>query len=384
MRGSIAGQSSDYNINRYRQQKRRRQWTRRLLIFVLLIIVGLGAYMVVEEIMENQQQRNVVSSASFPISFRGEDVNQLLATTDDLVIVGGSKLFFYAPSASKEGDFVHSMANPISYVYGDKVLTYDQNSTSWRVDQDGESVKSASADNAILLGRLGPKNTTALVTYSDRYNNSLIIYDSNYDQIYKYNESSRYMVGFEFVSNTTGVVLMQTLGGTSVDSVIIGLDFTTSEDTEYFSTTLSDTIVYQMMVQDNGNILLTTDSGIVTLDADGNVVNTVELQEEVSMISQEGDYLVVALENFTDSSQTDLITVSSAGEILSRTTIDGSAWDLYCDGEGILFLTRGYVWELDYDFKTVNSYENTQSYSEVLRLNNAIFCMSSEYLYIVE
>lgn len=384
LKNLTAGLNEKYNIDQFRRRKKMRKLLKTALLVFLCLLLAVGVYFLVDTFRQRAVSSQTAAVDSFPINLKGEEPGGLLAVNNNLVVLGNNKILYYTPSATKQTDIVHGMATPVQTEKDGRVLTYDQNGTAWRLDHDGKLVKEAKTDNGILFGRLGNGGMIALATFADRFNTSLTVYDKEFNQKYKYNESQNYIVGFEFLSNSKGLLLEQRVEGTAIDSIVLGLDFTVSEGTEFFKAELQDTIVYTMSVQSNGTILLVTDRGVILLDQEGKQTEATPYEEKIRAVENRGSSTVIALENQQDTNKTDLLVINSDGTTKTRTTVEGIVRDLYCDRDRILLLNKEKVLVFDYSFELISSYDNAKNYSRVIRLNQDIYGMNSEYLYVVE
>lgn len=384
MKNSTVELNEKYNIDQFRRRKKIRHFFKLVLLVLLCLLVAGGIYFLVDAFRQKSLNSKTASVESFPVSLRGEDAFGLLAADNQLVVLGETKVLFYAPSAAKQSDIVHGMANPVQQEKDGRLLTYDQNGTAWRIDQGGKLLKEGKADNGILFGRLAKNGMVALTTFADRFNTSLVIYDKKYNQVYKYNESQNYIMGFEFLSGQKGILLEQRVTGTTIDSYLIGLDFTVSEGTEFFKLELEDTVVYTMSVKSNGTILLVTNQGIISLDQEGNATPATSYTQDIRAVENGGSNTVVALQNQQDINKTDLLVLNDDGTTKTQTTVEGILRDLYCDKDRIIMLTKNKVLVFNYGFELLSSYDNKFNYSKVIRMNQDLYAMNSETLYVVE
>ncbi len=369
-----------YDIDKYRRKKKRKKLYMYMLIGLLVLIVLTAIFFIVETVMQNSKAAQE-NKGTFPISIKGEEPFELSVVKRDLLVTGGSKMIFYQMDAEKDGEIVHGLANPVVKTSKDRVLSYDEGGYVVRLDNKNGNVSTLKTQTQILFCEISDDGYIAVATFEERFNAAITIYNDDFDQLYKYNESKYYVTGFDFISKQKGVLVMQTTTGAELSSVIYGLDFTKDENTEYFQKTLDGEIVYSAESKSNGNIGLVTANGFILLDKNGEEIQRHSYTNTVRFISDEQSDTVLALENIIDSSDTDVFVWSADGEELGSVTIPATVIDIFCDEEGILILDKNSIYVYDYSLNLLSTLENSDNCVEVARLAGDIYGMNSDYLY---
>ncbi len=373
-----------YDINRFRRRQQVRSWMRNGLMGLMGLMIAGGIFLAINRLVSDDGIAEIVTSTvTFPIDLDGEDVQEVEVYDNTLLLLGNSHLLEYSGAGARLQNTAHNMGAPAVQIDGDKLLLYDQNGTTYLTYENNETVE-GQTDQEILLGRLGPQNTMAFVTFEERFNAGLTVYNHTGEQIYQYNESHNYIMGFEFLSASRGVLLQQSLNGIAIDTTLIGLDFNVSEGTEFFQATLSNTVVYEMLVQSNNTILLVTDKGVFLYNDQGELLQETAYDQTIRDIDVNGDRVVLALENLEDVNKTDLVVIAKDGTEELQTTIDQIVMDIYCVGSRMVVLTKEDVIEFTFSFDLVNSFDNNRSYTSVCKLGPTIYAINNDYLFRVD
>ncbi|MGI5959160.1 MAG: DUF5711 family protein [Massiliimalia sp.] len=375
--------SEKYDIEKYRKKKKRKQRFKKLGIAAGVILVLLLIYCIFEAVSQNSSFFSDETN-EFPVSLQGVNPSEFSVTSQGLVVTGESDNLFFSANAKKEAIRKHGFTLPVVQTVGNKVLTYDQAGKTFRVDtKGGQFHEPVEMDNQILFCKMDDSGYIAAVTFEDRYNGSLTIFDDSFDEIYKYNESQYYITAFDFINSQKGVMAVQTAENGTFKTIVYGLDFHKKSKTEFFKTEIDDMMTLDIAVQDNGNIQVIGDRQITTLDKQGEILNTHTFQNDIRLLWNQDDMLVLGLENMVDSNETDIVIMEDDGTLKAQTKVNSVLIDIFCCDDQVLLLDKNNIYEYDDQLQLVNTFPNSQGFTEIAAYNHQIYGISSETLDVV-
>lgn len=374
--------SEKYNIERFRKKKKRRKIIRRILFSFFILCIGIGIFFIVEAISQNNSA-HASDESQFPVNLKGVEAISLQATNRSLTVLGESNLYFYAADAEREFSVKHGFSNPVLEIGDNKAVTYDQGGHNIRIDTRSGELKEIETESQILFCKISSDGYLAVVTFEDRFNSSITIYNQDYEQIYRYKESNYYITGFDFINGQKGVLMTQTVSNGDFCTVVYGLDFHKSTETEFFTTELNGVVGYSVNAKQNGNIFITGNTGITVLNEKGDIESSYIYANEMRFLWDKENATILSLKNMLDPNETDIILMNDDGTVKVQTKITGTLLDLYCLNDKIVLLDKNNIYEYNFQLELVNTYPNQDNFYKIILFQNQIYGLSSESLNVV-
>lgn len=371
-----------YNIDKYRRKKKTRSIIKKTIIAIFILAILSLVYFTIEGIRQKINSQKT-DNASFPIELRGEEPSDLAIIDGQIVVLGKSKNIFYGENAKKTGEIVHRNVNPVVKISGKRVLTYELNGYNFRVDNGDKEVGAIKLDNKILFAQISSNGYVAVVTFENRFNSTLTIYDSGLNQIYKYSENTKYMTYFNFISNKKGIITMQTTQDGKSSSVIRVLDFEKEKDTVYLEKQYIGEVIYKTYYKDE-KIYIYTDKACVILDDKGTELNRFQYEGELSYMEHIDGKSIILLKDIVQHGKINVFILDEENKQVATNSFIGEVKDVYCTNDSILILTYDNIIKYDYKLKQIYNLDNNSGYSHIANINDNLYAINSEYLYKIE
>lgn len=371
-----------YDINKYRKKKKYKQLTKKILIILCIAIVVLLVFFTIEGIKQKVDSHKS-EVTTYPINLKGESPVDLEVVDGHVAVLGKSKNIFYTQSAKKSGEIVHRNVNPIVKVSGNRILTYETNGYKVRVDYKDREVGEIELENKILFAEINEDGYVAIVTFEDRFNGALIVYDPSLNQIYKYSENKKYITSFSFVGNKKGILTMQTTQDGKLSSVVRLLDFKKEKDTVILEKQFNGETVYKTNYK-NEKIYTFTNRAVVILNNKGKEINRYELEGDLQHIDYINGKSILFVEDVMEFNKVNIIMLDDENEVISNASFSGKIEDVYISDNRIVVLTDENILKYNYELEELEKYENNKGYSEVAIIGEQVYAMNADYLYKVE
>lgn len=371
-----------YNIDKYRRKKKRKRRTKKLLMIIIIVILIILGFFTIEGIKQKIDSKIVVNS-TFPINLKGESPIDLEVIDRNIVLLAKLKDIFYNQSAKKTNEIAHRNINPSIKVKGGRILTYERNGYNLRVDSKDKPIGKLKFDNKILFAEINSNGYVGVVTFEDRFNGALTIYDSHLNQVYKYRENKKYITAFSFIGNKKGILTTQSTKDGKICSVISVLDFKKEKDTVYFEKEFIGETVYKA-VYNNGKYFVYTNRAVVILDNKGKQISRYELEGRLINMENIDGRTILFMQNIVDFSKIRLLILDDENNVVSKTDITGKIEDVYYSKDRIVVLTSKDIFKYNYNLKLLETYRNDNAYREVAIIGEQIYGMNDNYLYKVQ
>lgn len=375
-------QDDIYDIDKYRKKKKMKEWTKKGFIILGIIIAVLLVFFTIEAIKQriDSQKKHVTT---YPINLKGEDPLDLQAVDEDVVVLGKSKNIFFTKSAKRSGEIIHRVINPVVKSNGNKILTYEPNGYNLRVDIKNKKVGELKLDNKILFAEINNDGYIAVVTFEDRFNGTLTVYNSSLNQVYKYSENKKYITSFSFIGNKKGIITMQTTENGKMSSVVRLLDFKKEKDTVYLEKQFIGETVYKSFYKDE-KLYIYTNRAVVVLDDRGKEINRYELEGSLLNFEHINGESILFVQDAVEYNKVDIIVLDKENKVIANNGFNGKIKDVYFSKDKIIVLTDENILKYNYKLEQLDEYENNKGYSQVSVVGDQIYAMNADYLYKIE
>lgn len=379
---NIGNHNDLYDINKYRRKKKYKQLTKKILVALCILIIALLVFFTIEAIKQKIDS-NKSEVTTYPVNLKGESPVDLEIVDGSIAVLGKSKNIFYTQSAKKSGEIVHRNVNPIVKVSGNRILTYETNGYKVRVDYKDREIGEIELENKILFAEINEDGYVAIVTFEDRFNGALIVYDPSLNQIYKYSENKKYITSFSFVGNKNGILTMQTTQDGKLSSVVRMLDFKKEKDTVVLEKQFNGETVYKTNYK-NEKIYAFTNRAVVILDEQGKELNRYEIEGDLQHIDYINGKSILFVEDIMEFNKVNIIMLDEENKVVSSTSFSGKIEDVYINNNRIVVLTDENILKYNYELEELEKYDNNKGYSEVVITDEQVYAMNADYLYKVE
>ena len=173
------------SFSEMRRRKKKKRNTQKFLGFVIILTVILGLYVSRERWMPNFKIDNSgytddeISGEGFPLKISNSTNYKSCSTSDGFAVLTDTRLYYYSFSGDQTDVRQHTYSNTVLKNAGNRILIYEQNGNSIRVDGKREEIYEKKTDNSIYLASVSSRGYTAVVTESDQYVCELFVFDQS-------------------------------------------------------------------------------------------------------------------------------------------------------------------------------------------------------------
>lgn len=339
------------DIERYRKKQNRKKLLKRLLIFLAIAVIALFGFSVYRSYTEEgtfDLFDLFHTSSSFPVRLSGNTVVESRMMGNTIVLLTDRDCAFYTKRGSEIQKQSHGFADPNLKTSSKRALLYDLDGTKFMTASKTGVMLEKELSNRIVFGEIAENGTIAMVTHDDHYACRLTVYNETGEEIFKWYSAEQLITAVDFTDHGSGCVVasINTSGGLMQTSVY-GLDF--SKQDPLFSTDLENCMAVSIQQKSNGNLQLVTDRSMITLKENGELVSTYSFQKDLKNYSGQLDGYTVLLLGEDVKSQQTAVVLDANGEQVSQVELQERVRKLDAKDGNLYFLTSDKI--LVYDLK---------------------------------
>lgn len=361
-----------------RRQRKKRRSTQKFVGFVIIITVILGLYVSKERWMPDFTVDNSgytddeISVGSFPLRVSNNTAYKTCGFGDGIAVLTDTRLYFYNSSGETDEIRDNDLSNTILKSSGSRILIYEQNGNSIRVDAKRGTLYEKSMDNSIYTAAVSSKGFSAAVTESDQYVCELHIYDNTGDEIY-FRGCTERVTDVVFRNDSKGCYLVSlNVSEGHIVSEIVKVDFSDTE-ADWKVDNIATCPVSAYISPDN-DLVLFGDSMCTMYNAAGECITEYQYPGELIDASYSGEGAVMIFENKERRSTTfSVISSEETGSVSESVTNDKFRHILAWNG-CVYLLAETKIEAYGYDCKQINSAELTEPFRS--------FCKAGKYIFL--
>lgn len=359
--------SSLSEMRRQKKRKKRRN-TQKFLGFVIILTVILGLYVSRERWMPNLTVDNSgytddeISGDGFPLEISNSTSFKSCPSGDGFAVLTDTRLYYYSNSGDQADVRQHTFSNSILKNSGSKILTYEQNGNSLRVDGKRQMMYEKKTDKSVYLAAVSSSGSSAVVSESDQYVCELRIFDRLGDEIY-FRGCSERITDVAFKSNGKGCYLVSLdVSEGHIISQIDSIDFENA-DSGWTAGNIQ-TCPVSFFVSENDNVVLFGDTMCTFYSSDGNMIMEYEYPGVLADASYCSSGAVMLFESKErKSSALSIISNPEFGET-TEIKLNNSFRQAGAYEDGIYLLAENAVEKYDYEGKLTGMTELTEPYRD--------------------
>ena len=346
-----------------------------LLLIVLLLYVfrdkwfakleGIGSK------YENAAQTNASDSASFPIPISGGINYQTGISDNNFVLLGDTGYKIYTTDGKLIANRQHAYSSPILKTAAKRILVYDLNGTSFRVDSKNKEIYSITTENKILFARISNEGYTAVVTESDMYVCALSVYDDKGVNIYNFGSRER-IIDLTFDNGSTGCCcVVLTAKGGQINSYAKHFGFTSTES-DWKTENLETLAVHSVSAAES--LTLIGDTKLAVYSNAGEMKMLYTFDNTLADFDSANGKTAMLLRN-EDRRTTTLVLAEDTAQSPVEVYFDEKPQKLrVCDDKVYLFSNTKII---AYDFKGIQlgSADISTGFEDFLKVNSSVFLL---------
>lgn len=372
------------DIRKERKREKNKKRLKKLLLILIVLALGATAYLTrnkwvyrLEGILDRKPETIIndgeTQKGNFPISINSGSVNTIDVLDGNIVSADDSQIYIYGENGKQVNMFVHNLGNPVVRVAGRKLLAFDNGGNDFKVYNKNGELYSKTIDDNILYAEICDNGYTAIVTQTEKYPSCLSVYDNNGSEIYKWSSGQRIMdVSFDDSENGCYVSTFSTESGL-IKSVVHHLKFNSTEET--MTSSKLDTLVIDMLENNNGDVWVVGDDKFYKLNSDGETLLEYEYTDDLVSYAINEYSASVAVKGIKRGSTSVAMFDSDSDETTPRTAVaeHGFPKKLVCSHKKVMLLSDNAVDAFDLSGNCVATVEVSSDYTDFVYLNNSVY-----------
>lgn len=375
------------DIKSVRKNERSIRTLKRLLAALIVIFIGLVIYVTyplwlpkLEGIFDKPASTitndGELAEGNFPIEPDDTVSADIYAVKNNLLVADAHTLKFYDANGKERASYSHEFSNPSVRVSGKRALVFDSGSTDFKIYNKGGEIYSKSADSDILTGALGADGTAAIVTQSDKYAASMLIYDPDGKMIYRYNSTHRIMaVSLDEDGGGCFICTFSSENG-GIYSQVRRMDFDSSEE-KTVSEKL-DCLAVDCIENEAGDVVVVGDCAAYVLDKNGKITASYEYSGELTDYALDRGCAAIALSDNTKNSGRLVLAQSGASGSEAFREITGvlTAQSLKIYEDRVILLTSSQACSYAFSGTLAATAELSKEYSDFVYIDSGLYLIS--------
>ena len=365
------------SFSEMRRRKKKKRNTQKFLGFVIILTVILGLYVSRERWMPNFKIDNSgytddeISGEGFPLKISNSTNYKSCSTSDGFAVLTDKRLYYYSFSGDQTDVRQHTYSNTVLKNAGNRILIYEQNGNSIRVDGKREEIYEKKTDNSIYLASVSSRGYTAVVTESDQYVCELFVVDQMGDEVY-FRGCSERITDVVFRNEGKGCYFVSL----DVDEghIISKIDSVNFENSEAGWTSENiETCPVSVYVSENDDIILFGDSMYTCYSSDGNRIMDYQYPGVLTDASYCDSGAAMIFENKERKSATlSVIDDPSSGNV-TEVKIQNSFRCVESYESGIFLLAEDAIEAYDYEGRVIKTAELSEPFRAFYKSGKYIF-----------
>lgn len=371
------------------QRRRRRHSIRGALLFALLVLFCVFMYLErdiwvprLQSISSRYtssvtQNAGTLAGGNFPLTLSSVSGYQVKLVEDSLFLLHDAYLDIYSQHGDEEDSRQLSYQDAVLCVNGRYALIYERAGSSFRLDTQNENIYAKTGDDDIITGAVSANGYVALVTDSDSYTCSLLIYDATGNRLYRRNCTERINdVVFHEDSAGCCFVAVDAENGV-VQSTVYSILFD-QVDTQWTASPL-DTLAVQTNIDSDGRLCVVGDTLCAYYGANGEVLGTYTYEGTLLSAAVENGRVALIVQD-DEVRQTDLILLNRSAGDVQIVPLDDSASYVQVSDSDAFVMDSGEITSYVFSGDTIATVALEDSYNAFLKRNGYIFLLGYQQI----
>lgn len=381
------------DVSMLRERRKKKKITRLLkkLLIVLAIAAAAGAVILTKNLWyprldgiltkipvpENNAE---LAEGSFPLSIEGGARYQLKPLDGSLALTDDTHFFVYTDDGKPVYSEQHTFANPVINVGNKRALLYDLGGKSFGLYSKYKNIYVKNTDEPILIARIGGNDTAAVVTKSDKYPSSLMVYDSAGTNIFNYRSAAR-IIDVTFNSDSSGcyITTIGVSGGLMVSKILYykfdHIDRDAMDNpVPVWETENLETLALSVQLFGDSHIAVFGDTLFAYYDTNGSYAGGYSYKRSLVDYSLDGNIAAMVFSN-EERRSSELVTVDCSTGVISEKSLDRSTLNLQVSGNTVYMQTEYGIESRTPAGDAVSETALDTEYDSFLRMGRYIYLM---------
>lgn len=306
-----------------------------------------------------------VDGGTFPAALPGSTGYGLYELGDNICLLTDTYIYTYNSDGANIAGIQHGLQNPAVSANSKRVMVYDKSGKGIKFFSRSAEVYSTTVDDAIVFGQIGTDEKCAVVTTSTRYANTLLIFNGEGKQVYRYSSPTKKIMQVCFDNSETAVylTLMDEKNGELLFSAA-KLDISTADENYQWETQLPTGVTYSVQLCNDGLYVVGADGHCLLNAASGSEIAAGGFSGYIADIPETDGLRTIV---FNDSASNGFIAAAYNEQLEAVETLSGeNAAEYYVEGGTFYVLSGNMLVAYNSSFEVIKEYELDDQYSDFM------------------
>lgn len=378
------------DIKKRRQQKKIKRALKKLIVILVIAVIALAIILtrslwyprlngILNKIPTTESTAEL-AEGYFPLSIEGGSSYQLDGLDNGFCVLDDSRYFAYNLNGKQLFAEQHTFSNPILTTSQKKALIYDLGGKSFRLMTKYKQVYEIKTEAPILLARISSNDCAAVVTKSEKFMASLMIYDANGNNIFNYSSVNR-IIDICFNNDNDGcyITTLGSKGGALVSEILyykfnkINYD-DLGNPVPIWKTGNIETLALAVKTFGSDKIIVIGDTRCEYFDINGILIDSYEYERDLKDYEVSSELCALIFDDDERRCST-LVTIDSISNEINVIPLDYMAINVECE-QGIVYIhSRTEIASYTSAGDLITSTELLADYDDFVRIDKHIFLL---------
>ncbi len=378
------------DIKKRRQQKKTKRFLKKLIVILVIAVIALSVvstrslwYPKLNGILNKiptTTNSAELAEGYFPLSIEGGASYQLDGLDSGICVLDDSRYFTYNLDGKPLFTAQHTFANPILTTSSKKALIYDLGGKSFRLMTKYKQVYEIKTEAPILLARISGNDYSAVVTKSEKFMASLMIYDANGNNIFNYSSVNR-IIDICFNADNDGcyITTLGSKGGILVSEILyykfnkINYDSLGNPEPIWKSGDI-ETLALNVKTFGSDKIIVIGDTKCEYFDTNGILIDSYSYDRDLKDYEVSSGLCALIFDD-TERRCSTLVTIDSVSNETAEIPLDFVALNVDCVGDTVYIHSRTDIFAFNSAGEMTSTAELLSDYDDFVRIDKYIFLL---------
>ncbi len=312
-------------------------------------------------------------------SINAYDDSQIFMLRDNVAIVNNTGVALHELSGNKLFNYSYSYSTPAFVSDEHNILIYDIDGSEISIFNSFSRVYSQKYPYSVRCADIND-NGFAIITSEKGFRSALVIYNSNYDEIFRWLSEENYLSALSLSPNGRNAAVSTVKSDNGAYKCTIRVFNTSKEEPEYTSKEFDELPIYLSYSENGKNIYCITDSAIRFYNSDLTEIAVHKFnQSKICDFYTSDDMLFITESNNLSGNSVTVTGFNTVGEVIVSINVADEVHDTAIVNNKIFALGSDCVYR--YEFADGNK-GNQTGYKMLTEQYNSILCDSDENCYL--
>ncbi len=336
------------DLRQLRRERSRKRAIKRLGIFLGVVCAVSGLAYGVQVFFQENYVQEINSFFSifrpgdgYPVEVLGSNVVDMQNAGGNLAIVTKNRVVYFNPNGYKVEEFRHNLYNVDAICYRSKTLLYDRGGNDLKVYNGSQPVFEQKYPKTIYCADLSSGGNLAVATRSDSHTSMVTVYNSRFQEIYKWYSADGYIVDICLPASGNNMVAatIDTEAGELISTVHI-FDFANENKGSRFDLR-GELLVDMYFTGGDNSLYVLTDKKLYELSASaGAILNSYDFSNRTLWsYSFDNGIITLVIGDYVEQRSLDIIRLKPGFSNIQYASCTDHFIDVYSDSKHTYLLT---------------------------------------------